>query len=280
MSSPLPPSQSPAKRNPPLRDRPNLHADYDERHRHPDRRPCDEMVNVKVWQLPVRIFHWTFVITILLLSVTGFYIGTPAIAPESRNLMHDARMLHMLGAYVFMAALIGRLVFMFTGNGWASWRQFLPMTRERRRLIGKTLRYYFYLAEDPPPVVGHNPLAGMTYLVVFAMFACQAVTGLALASLDERGSGWEWAVSGWTFSLASAQMVRLIHHLFMWLLIGFVVHHVYSAVLVDVEERSGEVSSIISGWKTIPCRRLQHERRIRWQRRQRRLIRQAAKRRP
>jgi Ni/Fe-hydrogenase 1 B-type cytochrome subunit len=37
----------------------------------------------------------------------------------------------------------------------------------------------------------------------------------------------------------------------MWLTWGFVIHHVYSAVLVDTEEKSGLVSSIFTGWKTV-----------------------------
>jgi len=34
---------------------------------------------------------------------------------------------------------------------------------------------------------------------------------------------------------------------------------VYSAVLVDHEEASGEVSSIVSGWKTLPKDRVPEE---------------------
>jgi hypothetical protein len=36
----------------------------------------------------------------------------------------------------------------------------------------------------------------------------------------------------------------------MFLLIAFTIHHVYSAVLIDIEERSGLVSSIVTGYKT------------------------------
>jgi Ni/Fe-hydrogenase 1 B-type cytochrome subunit len=44
----------------------------------------------------------------------------------------------------------------------------------------------------------------------------------------------------------------MVHHMIMWLLLGFMVHHVYSVILVDSEERSGLLSSIVTGDKTIP----------------------------
>jgi Ni/Fe-hydrogenase 1 B-type cytochrome subunit len=35
----------------------------------------------------------------------------------------------------------------------------------------------------------------------------------------------------------------------MWLILGFAVHHVYSAILVDAEERTGILTSIFTGYK-------------------------------
>jgi Ni/Fe-hydrogenase 1 B-type cytochrome subunit len=37
----------------------------------------------------------------------------------------------------------------------------------------------------------------------------------------------------------------------MWLTWGFVVHHVYSAFLMDTEEKNGLISSIFSGRKQV-----------------------------
>jgi Ni,Fe-hydrogenase I cytochrome b subunit len=35
----------------------------------------------------------------------------------------------------------------------------------------------------------------------------------------------------------------------MFVFVAFTIHHVYSAILVDVEERNGELSSIVTGYK-------------------------------
>jgi hypothetical protein len=53
-----------------------------------------------------------------------------------------------------------------------------------------------------------------------------------------------------------AQPVRLVHDLLMYLFLAFVVHHVYSALLIDIEVRSGLVSSIITGYKALTSRHI------------------------
>jgi Ni/Fe-hydrogenase 1 B-type cytochrome subunit len=37
----------------------------------------------------------------------------------------------------------------------------------------------------------------------------------------------------------------------MWAILGFVIHHVYSALLVDHVERNGLMSSIFTGFKFV-----------------------------
>jgi Ni/Fe-hydrogenase 1 B-type cytochrome subunit len=40
----------------------------------------------------------------------------------------------------------------------------------------------------------------------------------------------------------------------MFLLIAFFIHHIYSAMLVGISERNGELESIFTGWKFVPRR--------------------------
>lgn len=218
--------------------------------------PATDSVVVRVWQLPVRIVHWTIFFSVVVLSVTGFYIGTPfvSVGADPRFVMGWARELHVLAAAVFIAAIVARVIWAFSGNRWANWRQFVPVEARRRRNAWEGLKYYLFVRREPPPSVGHNALAGLTYLVVLAMFLLQTLTGLALLGLESEG--WMAAWFGWVFDVSPIPVVRLVHHLVMWLTWGFVVHHVYSAVLVDVEERSGLVSSMLTGWKRLPTDRL------------------------
>jgi Ni,Fe-hydrogenase I cytochrome b subunit len=43
----------------------------------------------------------------------------------------------------------------------------------------------------------------------------------------------------------------LAHHLAMWMLIGFIINHIYRAWLVDISVKGGVVSGIFSGFKPV-----------------------------
>jgi Ni/Fe-hydrogenase 1 B-type cytochrome subunit len=202
---------------------------------------------IYVWELPVRVTHWVNVLTILALSFTGLYIGYPFFG-GSFYVMTSMRAIHRVSAYSFTASVLLRTYWAFAGNGWASWRALFPeLYREGRRGMAETFRYYTFLRRTPPGATGHNPLAGLAYSAVVFLFLVQIFTGFGLLALQK--GGWWLAVFGWVFSFGSPQGVRLVHHFVMWLLLGFAVHHVYSAVLIDVDERNAVMTSIVSGYK-------------------------------
>jgi Ni/Fe-hydrogenase 1 B-type cytochrome subunit len=208
-----------------------------------------ERERVYVWEVPVRLTHWVNVLAILVLSATGFYIGNPILG-GSVFLMAWVRGVHRITAYTFIASLALRTYWAFAGNRWATWRALFPwLTREGRREVAQTFLYYTFVRRRPPGEIGHNPLAGATYSLVVLLMLLEVLTGFALQSLGTHG--WRTATFGWVFSVLSAQGVRLVHHMIMWLLLGFAVHHVYSALLMDAEEKNGLISSIFSGYKFV-----------------------------
>lgn len=218
--------------------------------------PTSDDVLVKVWQLPVRVIHWTIFLSIVVLSITGFYIGTPFLSTGSdpRFLMGWTRSVHYLTAFIFIAAVIARIIWAFTGNKWARWDQFIPVSKERWANARAGLRYYLFMTREPPPGAGHNAMAGATYLLVFVMFLAQIFTGLALVSLESQG--FLASTTGWVFAILPIAWVRFVHHLIMWLIWGFVINHLYSAFLMDTEEKTGLISSMFTGWKRLPSDRL------------------------
>lgn len=210
---------------------------------------------VYVWQLPVRLTHWVNVLAIVVLSFTGYYIGNPYVSVSSREwyggfFMGYMRFLHVLFGYILVASLLLRTYWAFWGgNQWASWRALVPFfTPEGRGYMVESLRYYLFLRREPPTVLGHNALAGFTYGGIVFLYFAQTFTGFALHGLSQPGGFW-WNMTHWSFVLMDPQYMRFFHHLIMWLLIGFAIHHVYSAFLVDAEESNGLMSSIFSGWK-------------------------------
>jgi Ni/Fe-hydrogenase 1 B-type cytochrome subunit len=223
-----------------------------------------ELISVKVWDIPVRLMHWTLVAAIAVLSVTGVYLAYPFLSPTQSPgspatafTMGTMRFIHVAAGWVFTVVLLARVAWAFRGNRWARWDQLIPVARYRRALLRPSLEYYLFRRLEPPPVIGHNPLAGISYAVLFIMFACQAFTGFALEALVNP-TGAMWAATGWIFRFIPIPVVRLTHDIIMWLTWAFIIHHVYSAWLFDREERSGELSSIFGGWKSLPRSRVEN----------------------
>jgi Ni/Fe-hydrogenase 1 B-type cytochrome subunit len=220
-------------------------------------REARERRPIYVWQLPVRIAHWTIAGSLVVLALTGYYIHDPFIGPSETTqsvqrdpgfFMGTVRTVHLVAGFVFIAALVGRFYWAFAGNRWAHWRAYWPFEDWQRRDLRETVRYYFLRRREPPPATGHNPLAGIAYICLYGGFILAVLTGLGLYAWQYGREPWTW-MFGWSYDLFSIQDIRLIHFILMFWFIAFVVHHVYSAVLIDIEEQNGEISSMITGWK-------------------------------
>jgi Ni/Fe-hydrogenase 1 B-type cytochrome subunit len=211
---------------------------------------------IYVWEAPVRITHWLIALAIAVLSVTGFYIGYPFVTvsgPAGESfVMGWMKVIHAYAAWVFIGAVVVRVIWMFTGNQYARWDKFIPVHRSRRHGFWPTIMFYLFLLRRPPGFVGHNPVAGATYTLVFGLYFLAIVTGLVLrgASADV-GSPLVWFGS-WAPLFGGLQIARWIHHVVMWLLLGFAVHHVYSGVLMSTVEANATMESIFSGYKFVP----------------------------
>ena len=212
---------------------------------------------VYVWDRLVRATHWGVAGSTVLLATTGIYLGHPFLsAPGSASehfVMGWAKVIHFYAATVFALAVLARVIWMFLGNTYARWDKFLPVSRRRLRGLVPTLRYYFFQLRQPPGFVGHNPLAGFTYTFVFLLYFTMIATGLALYSVS-ASVGSPFRVFSFLLPLVGgAQSARFIHHIAMWLILAFAVHHVYSSVLMSQVEARGTIESMASGYKFVPC---------------------------
>jgi len=210
-----------------------------------------------VWQVLVRLFHWTNLVSIVLLALTGLYIANPFLASNMGEAYHSyvmgtMRFIHAISAVVFGVNALVRLYWLFVGNRYARWSGFLPLSRQRQRDTIAQIKYYALISTRPPFYLGHNPIAGLSYIVLFAIMLLQGLTGLALYAEYYPASLWSMLFDPVFSILGPNQNLRLIHHLLMWVFAAFTVVHLYMAVLYDIMEGEGTFSSMISGNKFVP----------------------------
>jgi Ni/Fe-hydrogenase 1 B-type cytochrome subunit len=197
-----------------------------------------------VWHLPVRIVHWVNVVAFVTLVLTGIYIANPMISGHAPPMMR-VRMVHVLAGTILACSVAFRLYYAFAGDRGAAWSTFFPYLKKSGwRKIGAELRFYAFLRGNPPP---SSTVVNISHSLVFLAFAIEIVTGFALVSLSGSHSV-AGPLFGWIFVFVPAQLVRLIHVVTMWCLLAFLVEHIYVTVLLDCKERSGLISSIVTGW--------------------------------
>ena len=163
------------------------------------------------------------------------------------------RFLHFAAGYVFLFAFIVRVYWMFMGNQYARWSNFLPVTptlfkRQLRQVWDVITTDLIEMRVHPAEVKGHNALAAWTYTVVFLVTIFQVFTGFGLyAPMSEA---WLPQLFAWVVPLMGGDgNVRIWHHLAAWFFIVFTMIHVYLSVFHDAVEGEGEISSMIGGVK-------------------------------
>jgi Ni/Fe-hydrogenase 1 B-type cytochrome subunit len=215
---------------------------------------------VYVWEAPVRATHWVLFFSILVLAGTGYYIGHPFIdvaGPATNHfVMGMAIAIHMYAAIFFTLAVVVRLYWLFAGNRFARLSEFVPVSKQRLLSLWHTFLYYSFIRREPDHYAGHNALAASSYLMIFAVYLLMIATGFVLyaanASIGSPVRIFEYLAP----LFGGLTIARLLHHIGMWIILIFVVVHIYFVFLSSLIEHIGTFDSIFSGYKFMPTREL------------------------
>jgi Ni/Fe-hydrogenase 1 B-type cytochrome subunit len=200
------------------------------------------------WSILLRLFHWMFALSIIMLVVTGFYIHGPwtnTLQEGSKSFpMATMRYMHYIAAYTFSAAVAIRLFLYIFGNAQERILDILPVTPRNIKNLGMTLLQYSYISDKHDERLGHNILAGLAYLLTFIAAIIMIMSGFYM--LFPEIPFWE----GWGVTLfGSQQFARYLHHVLMWWFMIFAVIHIYLVIWNDCTEPEGLISSIFTGAK-------------------------------
>lgn len=212
---------------------------------------------VYLWERPLRYMHWIAALCIVVLAVTGFYIGRPYFVPSgdpaSAYLMGWVRFAHFLAAAVFVMTGIVRIYWLFMGNRFERLPALFPVRPRDLRNLVKVVKFYLMIRpEKAPKYLGHNPLQQLSYTGMYVVAAIMVVTGFAMYGQSNPG-GFIYVTFNWVNTLfGGQQIVRFIHHVLTWAFLIFIPIHVYLAIRADAWERTGTISSIISGGRFVP----------------------------
>jgi Ni/Fe-hydrogenase b-type cytochrome subunit len=213
---------------------------------------------VYLWHWPIRAMHWVAAVSIAVLVVTGFYIGKPYFAPRPGEtvdffVMGSMRFLHFLAAGALVATAIVRVYWLFGGNRYERFGALFPFSRESLRNLLLTIRRYATMRWDVGPhFLGHNPLQQLSYTFLYLVILAQVVTGFALYGLsDPEGPFYRVIGVNAALFLGGVPYIRFLHHVLTWAVLIFIPLHIYFALRADFTDRSGSISSIVSGGRWV-----------------------------
>ena len=214
--------------------------------------------SVYVYETPVRIWHWANAACIMVLCVTGWFIGRP---PPSMQIAEAydqfvfgyIRFAHFAAAMILTVGFFGRIYWAFMGNHHARQLFYVPVFSRRfwSELLFE-LRWYFFLEKEPKKYVGHNPLAQLAmFLFMTVGLSFMIVTGFALYAEGAGRDSVFYMLFGWAQDLVqNTQRLHTLHRIGMWWIVIFVIVHIYVAVREDIMSRQSMVSTMISGHRT------------------------------
>jgi len=181
---------------------------------------------VRVWDVPVRLFHW------LLLALLGFSWWSG----EQGNEWMEY---HGWSGYAILTLVLFRIVWGFVGSDSARFAHFVR---------GPSASYAYFrsvLQRRPKAFLGHNPLGGWMILSLLLVLLVQAVTGL----LGNDDNAYEGPLSHW-LRHSTSSLITTLHAYNFDLLLGLIGLHVAAVLTHQLLRRDDMIKAMFTGVKT------------------------------
>ncbi|MBB5684340.1 cytochrome b/b6 domain-containing protein [Sphingobium boeckii] len=179
---------------------------------------------VTLWDLPVRLVHWSFVALIPALWWTG----------EEGDI--DT---HKTIGFVMIGLVLFRILWGVVGSGTARFANFV---RGPRAIIAH-LRGSD--GEGQGPVIGHNPLGALSVIALLVVLVTQLTLGLFAQDVDGIESG----PLAYLISYDGADAAREWHELGFNILLGLIVVHLAAIAYYVIFKRDNLIGPMVTGRK-------------------------------
>ena len=181
---------------------------------------------VYVWDLPVRLFHWSLVALVVL-------------SWASREL--DYMEVHRWSGYAILTLVLFRIGWGFAGTRHARFADFVRTPRAMRAYMADIL------AGAKAQHLGHNPAGGWSVMAILACMLVQAITGLFVSDEVLFDGPFYRAVSEET-----AHRLKQLHGINFNILLLLIGLHLAAITFYRFVKREDLVRPMLSGFKWVP----------------------------
>lgn len=184
---------------------------------------------VKVWDVPVRLFHWLLVLLFAFMFFSGKSGG-------------EWIEWHMRAGYAVLALVLFRILWGFAGSTHARFTSFLAAPSACIECMKHLL------ARKPSPYPGHNPLGGWMVLVLLLALLVQTGTGL-FANDDLLSNGPLYDL----ISKATSDQLTMIHIWNFNLLLLLAGAHLIAVLYHAAFMKENLIGAMFTGVKRLPA---------------------------
>lgn len=181
---------------------------------------------VRIWDLPVRLFHWALAASVIALVVTAKVGG-------------NAMEWHFRLGYVVLALLVFRIVWGLVGGQWSRFTSFLYSP-------GRLVRYLKGSAH-PEDGIGHSPLGALSVFGLLAVLIAQVATGL----LSDDEIAFAGPLTRFVSNAVVGQATSYHKEIGQYLVIGLVVLHLLAIAFYVLVRRQRIVRPMVHGDKDL-----------------------------
>ena len=187
--------------------------------------PAHHTTMIRLWDLPLRLFHW-----LLVCAVTAAIVS--AKVGGEWMVWHGRAGLAIVGLLAF------RLTWGVVGSTTARFAHFAPRP--------SSLRAYF---KGQWQGIGHNPVGALSVFLLLGLLAAQALTGL-LSNDDIDFNGPWFAMIDKDFS----DRIAGWHHTLSNLLLALLGLHVAAILFYLIAKKNNLILPMLTGWKKVDAR--------------------------
>jgi cytochrome b len=184
--------------------------------------------SVRVWDVPVRLFHWLLVLLVTFSFVTGKIGG-------------NWLPWHFRSGYCILALVLFRIVWGLFGSQTARFSDFIRgpvhvLAYARSLLRGASMFH-----------AGHNPMGGLMVVLMLVLLLVQATTGLFVD--DDNGTR---APLADTASDSIVSLFTTIHRININIILACVALHICAALFYLLVKKDNLIKPMFTGTKLVP----------------------------
>ncbi len=185
----------------------------------------DTQQQTKVWDIFIRLFHWSLVATFTISYLTE----------------DDFPTIHVYTGYTMMALIALRLIWGFIGSRYARFSDFVIRPSA---VIAYIIEVYQFRAKR---YLGHNPAGGAMVVALLLSLTMTLLFGLLTYGVAEFSGPLAGLANSINNSVAN--LFKEMHEFFANFTLILIIFHVLGVILTSLQHNENLIKSMITGYK-------------------------------